>query len=55
MIYASLGSHKRFSVITAMNTEGQELVRQQKVPNNGEIIQLFQGLGEPVEVAIEAT
>jgi hypothetical protein len=38
-----------------MNTEGQELVKQQKVPNNGEIIQLFQGLCEPVEVAIEAT
>jgi transposase len=55
MIYADLDLHKRFSVITATNTQGQELVKQQKLPNNGEIIELFKGLGEQVEVAIEAT
>ena len=55
MIYAGLDLEKRFSVITVTNTEGQELVKQRKSTHNGEIIELFQGLGEPVEVAIEAT
>ena len=55
MIYAGLDLHKRFSMITATNTEGQELVKQRKLTNNGEIIELFQELGDPVEVAIEAT
>jgi hypothetical protein len=55
MIYVDLDLHKKFSVITVTNTEGQELVKQRKLTNNGEIIELFKGLGEPVEVAIEAT
>jgi transposase len=55
MIYAGLDSHKRFSVISTANTEGAELVKQRKAPNNDEVIELFQGLGEPVELAIEAT
>ena len=55
MIYAGLDLHKKFSVITVTNTEGQELVKQLKLTNSEEIIELFQGLGEPVEVAIEAT
>jgi len=55
MIYAGLDLHKKFSVITAMNSEGKELIKQRKFPNNGEIVELFQGLGESVEVAVEAT
>lgn len=43
MIYAGLDLHKNFSVITTMNAHGKEAVKQKKVPNNGEIIKLFQG------------
>ncbi len=54
MIYAGLDLHKKLSVIAAANTTGGELVKQRKVPNDREIVNLFQGLGEPVEVATEA-
>lgn len=55
MIYAGLDLHKNFSVITAMDAQGRELVKQKKLPNDGEIIGLFQGFNEPVAVAMEAT
>jgi transposase len=55
MIYAGLDLHKSFSVITVMNAQGKEMVKQKKLPNNGEIIELFQGLKEPMVVAMEAT
>jgi transposase len=38
-----------------MNAQGKEMVKQKKLPNNGEIIELFQGLKEPLVVAMEAT
>jgi len=55
MIYAGLDLHKNFSVITAMDAQGEEMVKQEKVANNGEIIKLFQEFNEPVAVALEAT
>lgn len=55
MIYAGLDLHKSFSVVTVMNAQGKEMVKQKKLPNNGEIIELFQGLKEPMAVAMEAT
>ena len=55
MIYAGLDLHKNFSVITAMNAQGKEMVRQERVANNGQIIKLFQGFNEPVVIAMEAT
>ena len=55
MIYAGLDLHKNFSVITTMNAQGKEMVKQKKLPNNGEIIELFQGSNEPVTLAMEAT
>jgi len=44
MIYAGLDLHKRFSVVTATNTKGEELVKQRRVPNNGEIVNSFRDL-----------
>ncbi len=38
-----------------MNVEGKEMVKQTKLPNNGEIIELLQGFNEPVALAMEAT
>lgn len=55
MIYAGLDLHRRFSVITVTDARGKELIKQQKFPNNGEIVKLFQELGGPASVAIEAT
>ena len=55
MIYAGLDLHKSFSVITAMNAQGKEMVRQKKIANDGDIVELLEGLGEPVTVAMEAT
>jgi len=55
MIYAGLDLHKSFSVITMMNAEGKEMVKQTKLPNNGEIVELLQGFNEPVALAMEAT
>lgn len=56
MIYAGLDLHKNFSMITAMNAQGKEIIKQRKVPNKeNEIVTLFQGLNDPIEVAIEAT
>jgi hypothetical protein len=33
MIYAGLDLHKNFSVITAMDAQGKEIIKQRKVPN----------------------
>jgi len=55
MIYAGLDLHKNFSVITTMNAQGKEMVKQKNLPNNGEVIELFQGSNEPVTLAMEAT
>lgn len=51
MIYAGLGLHKGFSLVTATNAKGEEVIKQRKLPNNGEIVEFFQGLGEPVEAS----
>ena len=49
MIYAGLDLHKSFSLITATNTKGEEVIKQRELPNNGEIVEFFQGLSEPLE------
>jgi transposase len=54
MVYAGLDLHKHFSVITVMDAQGTELVKQRKLVN-GEVLGLFQGLGQPVVAAMEAT
>ena len=47
MVYAGLDLHKRFSVITAADERGEELIKQVKVPNDeGRIVKLFRGLGD---------
>ena len=51
MIYAGLDLHKSFSLITATNTKGEEVIKQRNLPNNGEIVEFFQGLSEPVEAS----
>lgn len=55
MIYAGLDLHKNFSVITVTNDRGEEIIKQQKFPNNEGIVKLFQKFGESIEVAVEAT
>jgi len=55
VIYAGLDLHKNFSVITIVDAQGKEMVKQKKLPNNGEIVELFQKFDEPVAVAVEAT
>ncbi len=55
MIYAGLDLHKSFSVITMMDAQGKEMVKQKKLPHNGEIIELFRGCDEPVALAMEAS
>jgi hypothetical protein len=55
VLYAGLDLHKNFSVITMMNAQGKEMVKQRKLPNDGEIIELFQGFDEAVAVAMEAS
>jgi len=37
MIYAGLDSRNDFSAITTINTQGKEMVKRKKVPNNSEI------------------
>jgi len=53
MIYAGLDLHRRFSFLTAMDAEGK-ILRQRKLPSNGEVVELLKGFAEPKEVAIEA-
>jgi hypothetical protein len=36
MICVGLGLHKSFSLITAMNAQGKEMVKQKKIAHNGE-------------------
>lgn len=55
MMYAGLDLHKDFSVITMMNAQGKEVVREDKLPDNGGIDEFFQGFNELVTVAMEAT
>ena len=50
-----LDSHNNFSVITSMNAQGKEIVRQKKVSSGSETVSLLQGFGEPVAVAMEAS
>lgn len=55
MMYVGVDLHKSFSVITAMDAQGREMVKQKKLPNNGDILELFRGLNEPVTAAMEAS
>ena len=41
MIYTGLGLHKNFSVITMTDAQGKEIVKQKKLPNNGNKFLLF--------------
>jgi len=38
-----------------MNAQGEEKVKKENPPNNGEIIEFFRGFSEPVVLAMEAT
>jgi len=42
-------------VITVIDAEGKEMVKQRKIANNGEIVKLLHGIDQPFEVAMEAT
>lgn len=50
-----LDLHKNFSVITMMDAQGNGMGRHEKLPNNGDIIELFLRFDEPVRVTMEAT
>ncbi len=54
MIYVGLDLHKEFSVLSVMSEKG-EVLRERKLPNNGEIKQFLHQFQEPVEVAMEAS
>ena len=55
MIYAGLHLHKDFSVITMMNAQGKEVVREDNPPNNGGTDEFLRGFNELVTVAMDAT
>jgi hypothetical protein len=55
MIYLGLDLHEDFLVITMMNARGKEVVREDKLANNGGSDDFFQGFNELVTVAMEAT
>ncbi len=55
MIYAGLDLHKNFSVITMVDAQGREIVKQRKFPSDGRITEVFREFKEPVTVAMEAT
>ena len=55
MIYAGLDLHQKFSVVTVMDAQGKEIIKQQKLPNNGELSDFLQTFEEPITVAMEAT
>ncbi len=54
MVYAGLDLHRRYSVITVIDEDGY-ILRQKRLPNDESIIDFLQSLGEPVQVAVEAT
>jgi len=51
MTYVGLDLHKSFSLSTATNTKGEEVIKQRKLPNKGEVVEFFQGLSEPVDAS----
>lgn len=55
MIYVGLDLHKSFSVITVMDAQGKEVVKQRKLANDGGIVRLLHEFEQPVTVAMEAT
>ena len=55
MIYAGLDLHKNSSVITMLDAEGKEVIKQRKLPNNGELIDVFQGFSKPMIATMAAT
>ena len=55
MIYAVLYLHLKFAVVTVMYAQVKEIIKQQKLPNNGKLSDFFQTFEEPVTVAMEAT
>ncbi|MEM2960586.1 MAG: hypothetical protein QXU67_03165 [Candidatus Bathyarchaeia archaeon] len=55
MIYAGLDVHKKSSVVTVTDSKGDEFIKQQKLPTNGEIVRLLKKFGALVEVAVEVT
>ena len=55
MIYTGLDLHKNFSVITVIDAQGKEMVKQKKLANNGEIVKLLHEINQPIEVAMEAS
>jgi len=55
VIYVGLDLHKNFSVITMMDAQGKEMVKQKKLANDSEIVKLLHEFDQPVAVAMEAT
>lgn len=55
MIFAGLDVHKDFSVITMMDERGNEIIKQRRIKNDGEMLTTFKNLGEPVSLAMEAS
>ena len=54
MLYTGVDLHRSFSYITTMNDKG-EVLRQKKLPSNGEIAEFLKEFDESMEVAIEAS
>ena len=54
MLQTSWDFYRSFSYITTTNDKG-EIIGQEKLPSNGEIVELLKGFGERVEIAIETS
>lgn len=55
MIYVGLDLHKSFSVVTVMDSQGKEVVKQKKLANDAELVKFLHEFDQPVAVAMEAT
>lgn len=54
MLYTGLDYHRSFSYITTMNNRGG-IIRQKKLPSNGQILDFLKQFNDSMEVAIEST
>jgi transposase len=55
MIYGGLDLHQKFSVVTVIDAQGREIIKQQKLPNNGKLSDFLQTFEGAFTVAMEAT
>ena len=55
MLHAGVDMHKRFSVVTLVDDEGNELLKGKRLDNDeGEIKSFFEEFDEDIQVVLEA-